>query len=81
MEAEDLLDKYSQEQGFGNWNTVVLNCAHSVITSVAIASVNEALLKLRKIEQGKTICFADQDQKGVASPLKDNNEEGSIDID
>jgi hypothetical protein len=43
MEAEDLLDKFAQDEGFGNWDTVVLNCHHSVIRSVAIAAVNEAL--------------------------------------
>jgi hypothetical protein len=43
MEAEDLLDKFAQDEGFGNWETVVLNCHHSVIRSVAIAAVNEAL--------------------------------------
>ena len=43
MEAEDLLDKFAQHEGFGNWDTVVLNCHHSVIRSVAIAAVNQAL--------------------------------------
>lgn len=43
MKAEDLLDKISQDEGFGNWETVVLNCHHSVIRSVAIAAVIEAL--------------------------------------
>lgn len=43
MEAEDLLDKFAQDEGFGNWDTVVLNCHHSVIRSVAIAAVNQAL--------------------------------------
>lgn len=43
MEAEDLLDKFAQDEGFGNWETVVLNCHHSVIISVAIAAVNQAL--------------------------------------
>lgn len=43
MEAEDLLDKFAQDEGFGNWETVVLNCHHSVIRSVAIAAVNQAL--------------------------------------
>lgn len=41
--AEDLLDKFAQDEGFGNWETVVLNCHHSVIRSVAIAAVNQAL--------------------------------------
>ena len=26
MEAEDLLDKFAQDEGFGNWDTVVLTC-------------------------------------------------------
>lgn len=43
MEAEDLLDKFAQDEGFGNWETVVLNCHHSVIRNVAIAAVNQAL--------------------------------------
>ena len=43
MEAEDLLDKFAQDEGFGNWDTVVLNCHHSVIRSVAIAAVKQAL--------------------------------------
>lgn len=41
--AEDLLDKFAQDEGFGNWETVVLNCHHSIIRSVAIAAVNQAL--------------------------------------
>lgn len=43
MEAEDLLDKIAQDEGFGNWETVVLNCHHSVIRSVVISAVNQAL--------------------------------------
>lgn len=43
MEAEDLLDKFAQDEGFGNWETVVLNCHHSVIRNVAIAAVTQAL--------------------------------------
>lgn len=46
MEAEDLLDKFAQDEGFGNWDTVVLNCHHSVIRSVAIAAVKQALHQL-----------------------------------
>ena len=46
MGAEDLLDKFAQDEGFGNWDTVVLNCHHSVIRSVAIAAVKQALHQL-----------------------------------
>lgn len=45
MKAEDILNQLSQDEGFGDWNTVVLNCHHSVITSIATAAVNQALLQ------------------------------------
>lgn len=43
MEAEALLDKFAQDEGFGNFETVILNCHRSVIRSVAIAALNQAL--------------------------------------
>lgn len=52
--AEDLLDKIAQEEGFGNWETVVLNCHHSVIISVAIAAVRQAL---RQPPVSGRVCF------------------------
>lgn len=55
MKAEDLLNEISQSLGFGDWQTVVLNCHHTVIRDIAIAAVNKALLQCNVSGQGEQL--------------------------
>lgn len=71
MKAEDILDKFAQDEGFGNWETVVLNCHHSVIRSIAIAAVNQALQQPPVVGQSEQFYCTCSRAKGL-----DYDEEG-----
>jgi len=43
MEATQLLNKYSQKHGFGDWNTVIQNCHITTIAKIAQEAAIEAM--------------------------------------